>query len=131
MALRRMEIGAPLSKEERSMNFDIGSVPPAAAVAASSRASRAQRTAATEPAAADEAVTVQTIEPSPPPEVHAAMAKAAGAYDKLQASGHQLQFHLDTNTGHVEIEVHDLEGHVLFTVPPSKALQIATDGVIG
>jgi hypothetical protein len=112
------------------MNFDIGSVPPAAAVAASNRSAGTRRTAAPEPAA-DEAVTVHTFEATPPPEVHAAMAQAADAYDKLQASGHQLQFHLDTHTGHVEIEVHDLEGHVLFTVPPSKALQIATDGVIG
>jgi hypothetical protein len=129
--LRQTENGAPLSKEERIMSFDIGSVPPAASVTASSRAAGAGRTTAAKPAFADKAVTVQTFDPSPPPEVHAAMAQAAQAYDKLQASGHQLAFHLDAHTGHVEIEVHDLEGHVLFTVPPSKALDIASSGQVG
>jgi hypothetical protein len=128
--LRQTENGAPLSKEERIMNFDIGSVPPAASVAASSSAGGARRTAAAEPALTDEAVTVQTFDPSPPPEVHAAMAQAAQAYEKLQASGHQLAFHLDSHTGYVEIEVHDVDGHVLFTVPPSKALLIASDGQV-
>jgi hypothetical protein len=114
------------------MNFDIGSVSPTVMVAASSGgATGARRTAATEPAVADRAVTVHTIGPTPPSEVHAAMAQAAHAYDKLQASGHQLHFHPDGRSDHVEVEVHDLEGHVLFTVPLSRALQIAADGVIG
>jgi hypothetical protein len=112
------------------MNFDIGSVPPATSVAASSGTAGARRTASAQAAAGEEAVTVQTIEPTPPPEVHAAMAQASHAYDKLQASGHQLHFHLDGRTGHVEIEVHDLNGQLLFTVPPSQALKIASDGAV-
>jgi hypothetical protein len=101
------EIGAPVSKEESTMNFDIGPLPPTPA-----------------------AVTVQTIPPTPPPEVQVAMAQADDAYDKLQTGGHQLHFHLDGSTGHVEVQVHDLQGHMLFTVPPSQALKIAADGVV-
>jgi hypothetical protein len=109
------------------MGFNISSVGPAEArQVPSSGASRAQRAA---PAArADDSVRVDTIPSAPPPEVHAAMGVAADAYDRLQASGRALSFHLDDATGHLQISVHDLHGEVLFTVPPSKALDIASGG---
>ena len=53
---------------------------------------------------------------------------AADAYDKLQAGGRALSFQVDSGTGKLHIEVHDLRGQVLFTVPASKALDIAAGG---
>ncbi|HUO73915.1 MAG TPA: hypothetical protein VMU39_24295 [Solirubrobacteraceae bacterium] len=56
------------------------------------------------------------------------MGVAADAYERLKQSGRQLSFQVDAGTGKLHIEVHDLHGQVLFTVPPSKALDIASGG---
>lgn len=64
-----------------------------------------------------------------PAQVREAIAEAASVYVQLQASGYELSFHVDEDAARVRIEVHDLDQRLLFTVPPSKALQIATDGL--
>ena len=76
-------------------------------------------------ASAQEAVTVDTIPFSPPPEVHDAIGVAAQFYEKLHASGHELGFAIDPTTSKVVIEVKDTQGNLLWTAPPSKALEIA------
>jgi flagellar protein FlaG len=68
------------------------------------------------------------IPSSPPPEVQQAMGVAAQSYDKLQASGRGLHFKVDDATGKLIVEVHDLHGKLMFTVPASKALDIASGG---
>jgi hypothetical protein len=110
------------------MSFNISSVGPGQAKPVSSSGEvRAQRPAPTAPAtAADASVRVDTFPSEPPPEVHAAMSVASDAYDKLQAADRQLSFQLDSGTGKLRIEVHDLRGQVLFTVPAAKALAIAS-----
>jgi hypothetical protein len=116
------------------MSFNISSVGPAEAKPVpSSGASRAQRPAPAAPPSVseDDSVMVDTIPSSPPPEVHAAMAVAADAYDKLKATGRALSFQIDEGTGKLHIEVHDPNGQVLFTLPPSKALEIASGGSLG
>ena len=65
-----------------------------------------------------------------PPQVREAIAEAARVCVQLQASGYELSFHVDEDAARMRIEVHDLQGRLLFTVPPSKALQIATDGLV-
>jgi uncharacterized FlaG/YvyC family protein len=112
------------------MSINISSVgPPEARQVPSSGATRSQRTAPAAPSAASaDSVKVDTLPSSPPPEVHAAMNVAADAYEKLKAEGRQLSFQLDDATGKLHIEVHDLHGQVLFTVPPSKVLDVASGG---
>ena len=78
--------------------------------------------------AAQDSVTVDTIPSSPPPEVHEAMGVAAQAYDQLQADGRQMRFKVNEGTGKLVVEVHDLHGQLLFQVPASKALDVASGG---
>jgi uncharacterized FlaG/YvyC family protein len=109
------------------MSFDISSVgrtPGTASVAAKKVASTASIKAVPGP----EPVTVDTIPSSPPPEVHEAMGVAAQAYDKLQAAGQEMRFKVDEPTGKLVVEVHDLHGNLLFQVPASKALDVASGG---
>jgi len=88
-----------------------------------------QKTYNTAPSnAAQDSVTVDTIPSSPPPEVHEAMGVAAQAYDKLQAEGRQMRFKVNEGTGKLVVEVHDLHGKLLFQVPASKALDVASGG---
>jgi hypothetical protein len=110
------------------MSFNINSVGTAAAAqAAGSQPSRpAPSTHAS--GAVDSAVHVDTFPSSPPPEVHDAMAVAAQSYEKLQKAGRQLSFQVNDATGKLTVEVHDLQGNLLFTVPASKALEVAAGG---
>ena len=78
--------------------------------------------------AAQDSVTVDTIPSSPPPEVHEAMGVAAQAYDKLEAEGRQMRFKVNEGTGKLVVEIHDLHGQLLFQVPSSKALEVASGG---
>jgi hypothetical protein len=107
------------------MSFDIGSVggtpaPAAARTSGSSAPASAQATQDTDP------VTVDTIPASPPPEVQDAMGVANNAYQSLQAQGAELRFKVNEATGELSVEVHDTHGNLLFTVPSSTALDIAS-----
>lgn len=64
----------------------------------------------------------------PPTEVYEAMTVAAEAFETLAESGRSLHFRLDDPTARVIVEVHDSDGEVLFTVPPSRALDVAAGG---
>jgi hypothetical protein len=56
------------------------------------------------------------------------MAVADQAYKNLKENGSQLRFKVDEATGKLEIQVHDTHGHLLFTLPPHKALEVAEGG---
>jgi hypothetical protein len=109
------------------MSFDIGSVgrTPAASPAAGS--SRAAAVPSSSAQGAD-TVTVDTIPASPPDEVHDAIGVANQAYHNLQASGSELRFKVNEATGKLSVEVHDVHGNLLFTVPASTALDVASGG---
>jgi flagellar protein FlaG len=68
------------------------------------------------------------IPDSPPDEVLDAMGVAANAHDRLAAEDRGLSFKIDDQTGKVFVTVHDANGNALFTVPASKALDIASGG---
>ncbi len=72
-----------------------------------------------------DAVTVDAFPASPPPEVLAEMATAAGAADRLAADGRALHFSLGAPGDGVSVQVTDLAGTVLSTAPPSTALAVA------
>jgi hypothetical protein len=107
------------------MSFDIGSVGRTPAPTSTQRA----RSSAPAPAQASEAgatVTVDTIPASPPPEVQDAIGVANQAYHNLQANGNELRFKVNEATGKLSVEVHDVHGNLLFTVPASTALDVAS-----
>ena len=114
------------------MSFDINSVQGLSARMAPVRA--AGRTGGPDgpmSAAATEAVKVDvsgSIPSSPPPEVLDAMGTAAQAYDRLAAADRGLSFKIDDRTGKVIVSVHNTAGQLLFTVPASKALDVASGG---
>jgi hypothetical protein len=62
---------------------------------------------------------------SPPQEVLEQMGHAARVYDGLHAQGRELHFAHDEASGRMTIEVRDAGGHVLRTLSPSEALQVA------
>ena len=88
----------------------------------------AARTTPTPETTATSAVKLDAVPASPPPEVTQAMGVADDAYNRLAAKGTQLSFQIDERTGRLHIEVHDMKGNVLFTIPPSKALDVASGG---
>ena len=107
------------------MSYDIGSVGRTPAPTPS----RTARTSAPAPAQAvhvADTVTVDTIPASPPPEVQDAMGVANQAYHNLQAQGSELRFKVNESTGKLSVEVHDTKGNLLFTVPGSTALDVAS-----
>lgn len=107
------------------MSFDIGSVGRTPAPAPSQSA----RSSAPAPAQAEQAadtVTVDTIPASPPAEVQDAIGVANQAYHNLQAEGTELRFKVNESTGKLTVEVHDVHGNLMFTVPASTALDVAS-----
>jgi len=57
---------------------------------------------------------------------------AAGApyFYKLAAANQHISFRIDDRSGRLQIQVHDLNGNVLFDLPPDKALEAAADGAV-
>ena len=88
-----------------------------------------QRTEARQPAEkvkGADTVQVDTIPSKPPAELKAEMDRAAKRVDELKNEGRELHFARDESTGHVIVQVRDLSGNVLRTIPPSKALAVAS-----
>jgi flagellar protein FlaG len=81
----------------------------------------ARRTPKAEPAR-DSAVL--SVPASPPVEVREAVAAAAARAAELRESNRELHFHKDETSGRVIVQVRDLAGHVIRTIPPSHALNI-------
>lgn len=73
-----------------------------------------------------DAVQLDMIPSSPPEELYDQIDAAASRVDELKADGRELHFSFDNASKRVQIEVRDLKGNVLRTIPPSKALSVAT-----
>ncbi len=56
------------------------------------------------------------------------MDAASRAYQRLRADGRELRFAQNADTGRMTIEVRDLDGNLLRTIPPSRLLDVATGG---
>jgi uncharacterized FlaG/YvyC family protein len=65
---------------------------------------------------------VGDVPPAPTPEAREMVNKAAEVVDQLHKSNRELHFTKDERTNRVVIEVRDLDGNVLKTIPPAKAL---------
>jgi hypothetical protein len=80
--------------------------------------------AARRPAVPDAAATVDTIPASPPPELRAEILAAQRAVRDMHERGREL--HFEMAEGRLRIELRDLDGNVLRTIPGSEALEIAS-----
>jgi len=87
----------------------------------------ARRTSASAPFAPSAArpVSLNTLPASPPRQVLDEMATAARVHDGLRAQGRELHFSHDEASGRMTIEVRDRGGHVLRTLSPAEALDVA------
>jgi flagellar protein FlaG len=75
------------------------------------------------PAEPGVAATVDTVPSSPPPELRAEILAAQRAVRDMYERGREL--HFEMTDGRLRIELRDLDGNVLKTIPPSHALEIA------
>jgi flagellar protein FlaG len=74
----------------------------------------------------NDAVQLDMIPSSPPEELYDQIDAAAMRVDELKSEGRELHFSFNEESKRVQIEVRDLKGNVLRTIPPSKALSVAT-----
>ena len=108
------------------MNFDIppigGSDRSAAPPRAAAPPARAGFGASLEAASND--VNVSTLPASPPNEVLEQMHEAGRVAAELRSQQRELHFE-PTDSGRVIVQVRDLDGNVIRTIPPARALEIA------
>jgi flagellar protein FlaG len=64
------------------------------------------------------------VPPAPTDEAREMVDKAAERVQELHARNRELHFSRDESSNRVVIEVRDLEGNVIKTIPPAKALDI-------
>lgn len=107
------------------MSYDIGSVGRTPAPTPS-QTTRSSTPAPAQAVHAVDTVTVDTIPASPPPEVQDAIGVANHAYHNLKADGSELRFKINESTGKLSVEVHDVHGNLMFTVPSSTVLDVAS-----
>jgi uncharacterized FlaG/YvyC family protein len=69
---------------------------------------------------------VGDVPPAPTPEARELVAKAADVVQKMHENNRELHFSTDETTKRVIIEVRDLDGNVLKTIPPKSALDFLT-----
>jgi hypothetical protein len=116
------------------MSFEIGPLPPVGPGVAARRpapAPTADFSVALARAGAPKGdVAVISLPPSPPPEVLDEVAAARDRAAELAANNRELHFSTDADTGRVIVQVRDLEGNVIRTIPPSHALQVVSGAPI-
>lgn len=76
-------------------------------------------------ASLDAAVNVSTLPASPPPAVLEDVHAAARVYQELRANQRELHFEV-TDGGRVAVQVRDLDGNVIRTIPAAHALEVAS-----
>ena len=70
-------------------------------------------------------VTLSRAIDGPPAELSAQVTAAGRRWEELQAAGRELRFEQDPVSGRIVVEVRDLDGELIRTVPASAALEIA------
>jgi uncharacterized FlaG/YvyC family protein len=117
------------------MSFEIGPISPIERGTPARRVSnatpgfsldRARATAKSAPA--DTAIVA--LPQSPPEEVRDAVGAAAARAAELRSQNRELHFEKDEHSGRVIIQVRDLAGNVIRTIPPSSALEIMSGAAL-
>jgi hypothetical protein len=70
--------------------------------------------------------TADDIPATPPPDVLREVEAAGRRAEELWNVRRELHFDFDDDSGRVVVEVRDLEGRVMRTIPPSDALDIVS-----
>lgn len=70
------------------------------------------------------------IPPAPTKEVRSQVERAAEIAADLAERNRELHFSKDADTGRVVIQVRDLDGNVIRTIPPSHALNVMTGSAL-
>jgi flagellar protein FlaG len=86
------------------------------------------RTTAQPPTVID--ATAAHVPASPPPDLRDAIGAAAARAAELRSQNRELHFEKDKTSGRVIIQVRDLAGNVIRTIPPSSALEIMSGAAI-
>ena len=103
------------------MDFNIPPLGGVERIAKPQRSSAAKPAAPVQPAAA---VSVDTLPASPPDSVLEEMFAASKVADSLHEQARELHFEPAGN-GRVVVQVRDLDGNVIRTIPPATALDVA------
>jgi flagellar protein FlaG len=111
------------------MSFEIGRVtsqglPPAAPARRPSAGGGGAFAAQLAGAAAKRDVATVGVPATPPPEVLQQIDAAGRRAAELAAQHRELHFEKDPTSGRVIVQVRDLDGNVLRTIPPSRALEV-------
>ena len=113
------------------MSFEIGPLPPVTGYTPprATRAGSADFSVALVRASEPKGdVAVISLPPSPPPEVLDEIAAARDRAAELAANNRELHFSTDEESGRVIVQVRDLQGNVIRTIPPSDALMVMSGG---
>jgi hypothetical protein len=119
------------------MSFEIGPLQPIGGSSSARRVNAvtpgfsldlARKPAQQQAAPVDAAVV--SLPASPPVEVREAIGAAAARAAELRAENRELHFRKDQLSGRVIVEVRDLSGNVIRTIPPSKALEVMSGAAI-
>jgi flagellar protein FlaG len=117
------------------MSYEIGPISPIERGTPARRVSNAtpgfsldlaRATAAPAPADA----VIVALPAHPPEEAREAVAAAAARAAELRSQNRELHFQKDEHSGRVIIQVRDLAGNVIRTIPPSSALEIMSGAAI-
>ena len=86
-----------------------------------------ERPTAAAATAAEPRPAVEEIPATPPADVRTQVALAAQRAADLAAANRELHFAKDEETGRIVVQVRELDGRVVRTIPPSHALAMLTD----
>jgi hypothetical protein len=118
---------------EPNMGLDVSPIGTPRLDAAPQRAPRDSRASAADGARDALELSGGEVPASPPAEVLDAIDAAGRVARELHAQGRELRFTPPApgSGERVRIELRDLDGHVLRTIPPSELLDVATGGWAG
>jgi len=112
------------------MSFEIGPTPPARFTAPVRRSTEAASADFFLPAPARVDTAELSFPAFPPPEVLDEVGRAADRAAELAAANRELHFLRDEETGRVIVQVRDLEGNVIRTIPASEGLSVLSGAAV-
>jgi flagellar protein FlaG len=106
------------------MSVQLGNLSLVAGPAAATQSAGRAPVATTRFTLPEDAVKADVVGSTPPAEVSEQVASAAQRAADLFADNRELHFTKDQQSGRIIVQVRDLDGNVLRTIPPSHALAV-------
>jgi FlaG protein len=78
----------------------------------------------------DDRAEIGGIPAQPPEDALREVDRAAARADELWNDKRELHFEMDEDSGRVIVQVRDVDGRVIRTIPPSEALDILSGGAL-